>query len=71
MYDGADSFSLVFKLYGDMNLLEVNAWLQRKLESYSNLANLIEFDLFTKHFSTNFVKISITKPTTQPLQSKR
>jgi hypothetical protein len=25
MYDGADSFSLVFKLYGDMNLLEVNA----------------------------------------------
>ncbi len=25
LYNGGDSFGLVFKLYGDMNLLEVNA----------------------------------------------
>ncbi len=44
LYNGGNSFSLVFKLYGNMNLLKVNAWLQRKLESYSNLA--IEFDFY-------------------------
>ncbi len=25
LYNGGDSFSLMFKLYGDMNLLEINA----------------------------------------------
>jgi hypothetical protein len=35
-----DNFSLVFELCSNMNFLEVNAWLQRKSESFSNLANL-------------------------------
>jgi hypothetical protein len=79
LYNGGDSFSLMFKLYGNMNLLEVNAWLWRKLESYSNLANLDyiceQFGdtiwFFHKDFSTDFVKISSTKSTTQSHQCKR
>ncbi len=39
-YNGGNSFSLMFKLYSNMNLLEVNAWLWRKVERYSNLINL-------------------------------
>jgi len=40
LYNDGDNFSLVFELCGNMNFLEVNARLQRKLESLSNLTNL-------------------------------
>jgi hypothetical protein len=40
LYNDGDNFSLVFELCSNMNFLEVNARLQRKLESLSNLTNL-------------------------------
>jgi hypothetical protein len=75
LYNGGDGFSVAFKLYGNMNLLQVNAWLWRELESCSNLANLDyireqfgdRIYFFTKHFSTDFVKINSIEPSTQTL----
>ncbi len=49
LYNDGNSFSLVFKLRGNMNFLEVNARLRRKPESFSNLANL---DYICEQFGT-------------------
>jgi len=40
IYNDGNSFSLVFELCGNMNFLEINARLRRKLESFSNLVIL-------------------------------
>jgi hypothetical protein len=49
-YNDGDNFSFVFELYSNMNFLKVNAWLQRKLESFNNLANL---DCICENFGEN------------------